>query len=60
MDGDKKKKKDVPAGVKKKRPKHSGFDAPAIGVEVPDDVVEKQNPDGTCSLYTPDGKKWKP
>ncbi len=43
-----------------KLPKGTGFAAPAEGVVVPDEVNEKENPDGTVSFFYPDGTKWQP
>ena len=43
-----------------KLPKGTGFAAPAEGVVVPDEVIEKENPDGTVSFFYPDGTKWQP
>ncbi len=44
----------------KRIPEGTAFDYPEEGVVVPDGLIEKENPDGTISLYFPDGRKWLP
>ena len=53
----KKAKKRLP---EKKEKTGFGFESSAEGIVVPDNVIEKKNPDGTYSYYFPDGKKWRP
>ena len=37
--------------------KHSGFEAPAIGIPVPDGTTWRKNPDGTISPIYPENSK---